>query len=86
MTNTTTKRAAVQPEVETAAYLFDDWIDSMEAGLRDRVRDFIETMIRAELDAALARPRYARQSAASDGAMAPLPASPATGTTVGRAH
>jgi len=67
MTSTTTKPATVQPESETAVYLFDDWFDPIEAGLRDRVRDFIETMIRTELDAALARPRYARRPDASDG-------------------
>ena len=67
MTSTTTKSDAVQPEAETAVYLFDDWFDPIEAGLRDRVRDFIETMIRTELDAALARPRYARRPDASEG-------------------
>lgn len=67
MTSTTTTPDAVQPEAETAGYLFDDWFDPIEAGLRDRVRDFIETMIRTELDAALARPRYARRSAGSQG-------------------
>ena len=66
MTSTTTKPAAVQPEAEAGVYLFDDWFDPIEAGLRDRVRDFIETMIRAELDAALARPRYGRRSEASE--------------------
>jgi len=67
MTSTTTKPDAVEPEGETAVYLFDDWFDPIEAGLRDRVRDFIETMIRTELDAALARPRYARRPDASEG-------------------
>lgn len=67
MTMTTTKPDAVQPEAaETAVYLFDDWFDPIEAGLRDRVRDFIETMFRSELDAALARPRYARRPDASE--------------------
>ena len=66
MTSTTTK-PAVQPDAETAVYLFDDWFDPIEAGLRDRVREFIETMVRAELDAALARPRYGRRPDASDG-------------------
>ena len=69
MTSTTTKPDAVQPEAETV-YLFDDWFDPIEAGLRDRVRDFLETMFRSELDAALGRPRYARQPAASDGVAA----------------
>jgi transposase-like protein len=67
MTSTTTKPNAVQPEAETTAYLFDDWFDPIEAGLRDRVRDFIETMFRTELDAALGRPRYARRPEASGG-------------------
>lgn len=67
MTSTTTKPDAVQAEAETAVYLFDDWFDPIEFGLRDRVRDFIETMIRTELDAALARPRYARRPDASGG-------------------
>jgi transposase-like protein len=35
--------------------------------LRDRVRAFIETMISSELDAALARPRYARRPAGQGG-------------------
>jgi putative transposase len=67
MTSTTTKSDALHPDAETAVYLFDDWFDPIEAGLRDRVRDFIETMIRSELDFALARPRYARRPEASDG-------------------
>ena len=64
MTSTTTKPAAKQLEAETTVYLFDDWFDPIEASLRDRVRDFIETMIRTELDTALARPRYARRPVA----------------------
>ena len=71
MTSTTTKPDAVQPEAETAVYLFDDWFDPIEAGLRDRVRDFIETMFRTELDVALARPRYARRPDVSEGAADP---------------
>ena len=82
MTSTTTKPDAVQPEAETAVYLFDDWFDPIEAGLRDRVRDFIETMIRTELDAALAPPALC--TAARRERWTPLPASPATGTAVGR--
>ncbi len=67
MTSTTTKPDAIQPEAGTSSFLFDDWFDPIEAGLRERVRDFIDTMIRAELDAALARPRYARRPAAGGG-------------------
>ncbi len=36
MTSTTTKPNAVQPDAETAVYLFEDWFDPIEAGLRDR--------------------------------------------------
>lgn len=61
MMSTTTKPDSVQPEAGTAGYLFDDWFDPIEAGLRERVRGFIETMIESELDAVLARPRYGRQ-------------------------
>jgi hypothetical protein len=76
MTSTTTKSDAVQPEAETAVCLFDDWFDPIEAGLRDRVRDFIETMIRTELDAALARPRA--MPGGPRRVKAPKPALPAT--------
>ena len=41
--------------------LFDDWIDPIETEVRARARAFIEELIRGELDAALARPRYGRQ-------------------------
>lgn len=58
---------ATQPE----ARLFDDWIDPIETGVRERVRDWIEALIQAELDAALGRPRYGR-----NGATAPAAATP----------
>jgi transposase-like protein len=67
MTRITTKPSTDQQDAETPVYLFDDWFDPIEAGLRDRVRDFIETMIRAEFDAALGRPRYARRPEAGTG-------------------
>src|SRR3954452_4231506 len=38
-----------------------DWFDPIEAGVRDRVRGFIEAMIEGELDSALLRPRYGRK-------------------------
>jgi hypothetical protein len=37
--------------------LLDNWFDPIEAGLRDRVREFIQAMIESELEAALVRPR-----------------------------
>ncbi len=48
-----------------AVYLFDDWFDPIEAGLRDRVREFIQAMVEGELDAALIRPRYSWRSQSS---------------------
>jgi putative transposase len=61
MTDYITKSPALQSQEETAVQLLDDWFDPIEAGLRDRVREFIQTMIEAELEAALCRPRYARR-------------------------
>ena len=60
-----TKSDSSQPVVETAVYLFDDWFDPIEAGVRDRVRGFIQAMIEGELDETLMRPRYGRRSASS---------------------
>ena len=56
-----------QPAAETAVYLFDDWFDPIEAGVRDRVREFIQAMVEGELDSALMRPRYGRRSQSSSG-------------------
>jgi putative transposase len=72
MTSNSTNSAALQSQAETAIPLLDDWFDPIEVGLRDRVREFIQAMIEAELEAALSRPRYARHqkepSANADGA------------------
>ena len=48
----------------TATELFagEAWFDPIEAGLRDRVRGFIEEMVEQELAAALGRERYARDA------------------------
>jgi putative transposase len=61
MTSNSTNSAALQSQAETAIHLLDDWFDPIEAGLRDRVREFIQGMIEAELEVALSRPRYARR-------------------------
>ncbi len=61
MSNNSTKSPALQSEAETAVHLLDDWFDPIEAGLRGRVREFIQTMIESELEVALSRPRYARR-------------------------
>ena len=58
MTNNSTTSPALQSEAETAVPLLDDWFDPIEAGLRERVREFIQAMIESELEAALSRPRY----------------------------
>ena len=51
--------------------LFDGWFDPIEAGLRTRVRGFIETLLEEELTAVLSRPRYGRQAGAGPGARVP---------------
>jgi hypothetical protein len=60
MTNVTMKLEQSQPQTDAAVHLFDNWFDPIEAGLRDRVREFIHAMVEGELDMALSRPRYAR--------------------------
>src|SRR5512142_471322 len=40
--------------------LGEDWFDPLEAGVRQRIRGFIEEMIEAELETALQRRRYER--------------------------
>ena len=61
MTNSSTNAPALPSEAERVGHLLDDWFDPIEAGLRNRVREFIQGMIEAELEAALSRPRYARR-------------------------
>src|SRR5947209_20418032 len=66
MTSTITKSDSSQCEAETAPQLFDDWFDPIETEVRDRARQFIEELLRGELDAALARPRYGRSHASAN--------------------
>jgi putative transposase len=66
MTSTTTKPDSAQPAAEMAVDLFDNWFDPLETELRARARGFIEELIRGELDAVLARPRYGRSQVACD--------------------
>jgi putative transposase len=68
MTSVTTEAEGLQLETETASYLFDNWFDPIEDGIRERVRGFIEEVIRGELDEALARPRYGRRGKGADDA------------------
>ena len=67
MTSNTTKPDSSQPAAEAAVYLFDNWFDPIETGVRDRVREFIHAMIEGELDMSLSRPRYARCAKPSSG-------------------
>ena len=62
MTNNSTTPCLPQSEIETAEHLFDNWFDPIEAGLRDRAREFLQAMFEAELDESLARSRYARRA------------------------
>ena len=64
MTSNITKTASSQSEAETAPQLFDDWFDPIETEVRARAHEFIEELIRGELDAVLARPRYGRSQMA----------------------
>ena len=51
---------------ETALCLGEDWFDPLEAGVRTRIRAFIEELLEAELEAALGRKRYERGGLAGD--------------------
>ena len=62
MTSVSTKSDLLQGTSTTSSQLFDDWFDPIETGIRDRVRELIEEMIRSELDAVLSRPRYGRRA------------------------
>jgi putative transposase len=61
MSDNSTKSTSLQSEAETTVLVLDDWFDPIEAGLRHRVREFIQGMIEGELEAALSRPRYGRR-------------------------
>lgn len=64
MTSNITKTPSPQAKGESAPQLFDDWFDPIETIVRERARELIEELIRSELDAALARPRYERSKKA----------------------
>jgi transposase-like protein len=67
MTSNITNSSSLQSEAaDTAIHFLEDWFDPIEAGLRERVREFIQTMIETELEAALCRPRYGRRPKAQE--------------------
>ena len=51
---------ATAEAAEGTLFLGDDWFDPLEAGVRTRIRGFIEELLEAELGAALGRVRYER--------------------------
>jgi putative transposase len=67
MRKTITTRSLPHSEIEETEGLFDNWFDPIEAGVRDRVRGFIESMLEAELEDALSRSRYTRRKESSEG-------------------
>ncbi len=58
---------ATAEAAEGTLFLGDDWFDPLEAGVRTRIRGFIEELLEAELDAALGRDRYERPRVANTG-------------------
>ncbi len=70
MTSTTTKSDSAQPASARAVDLFDNWFDPIESEVRARAREFIEKLIRGELDDALERQRYQRSKKSGDDAKA----------------
>jgi putative transposase len=66
MTKVTTKPDSMQPVTEMAVDLFENWFDPIETEVRAWARQFIEELIRGELNTALERPRYERRKIASN--------------------
>jgi len=66
MTSISTKSDSSQPAAEIASRLFDNWFDPIETEVRARARQFIEELLREELDSTLARPRYERSQMAGN--------------------
>src|SRR5262245_53585022 len=61
MESHSTKQAAVGADADL--FRGEEWFDPLEAGVRLRIRGFIEAMLESELDAALSRGRYERRTA-----------------------
>jgi hypothetical protein len=56
MTRNSTTASLRSQQLRQVAIFVDNWLDPIEAGLRDRVRDFPEVMFEGELDEAVLRP------------------------------
>ncbi len=74
MTKIITTPCLPQSEIERTEQLFDNWFDPIEAGLRERAREFVQAMFEAELDEVLARSRYARRARPASGDSQATPA------------
>jgi len=69
------------PVDETTLFLGEAWSDPIEAGIRDRVRGFIEELIEEELAAALGRGRYQRRHRRGEGEAGSADGPPAAAAT-----
>ena len=56
MESPTTQPTVAHSGTETSTQLCEDWFDPIESMVRDQVRHFIQGIIEAELEEALARP------------------------------
>ncbi len=74
MTTDTTAEGTVAAEAELL--LGEGWADALEAGVRLRIRGFIEGLLEAELEAALSRKRYERRPPPAGGAGVDAPGRP----------
>jgi transposase-like protein len=66
---------------ETTLFLGEAWSDPIEAGIRDRIRSFIEELIEEELAVALGRGRYQRRHWRGDGEAGSADGPPAVETS-----
>jgi hypothetical protein len=55
MTSHSTTPDQPQSETETAVQLFDNWFDPIEAGLRDRAREFLQAPLQDAFEDAAAK-------------------------------
>jgi putative transposase len=58
---------SMRAEDDATLFLGEAWSDPIEAGIRDRIRGFIEELIEEELAAALGRGRYQRRHRRGEG-------------------
>ena len=66
MMSHTTKPDSSLLAAKMAVDVFDSWFDPIESAVRARAREFIEELIRGELDTVLGRPRYGRSQMAGN--------------------